>query len=287
LEKYITKQKRHRLESDIRFGRLDWIQNGAGLIQAKDGLFVYPRADSIVSRCLGLYGEWSPGEMRLFKALLNPGDAVIEVGSHIGSHTVGLAKIVGGKGVVYAFEPQGYLYNCLIANAEINGLDQIIALNAGVGSVNETINIPLLDYTSPANFGCLSLDTNNPDLAHLARTNVEVITIDSLELSHLHFLKIDAEGMEPSVLAGASKTIQKYRPMLFMECDRPDAETPIRDILKSMKYAAWQHITHVFETDNWAGNPTDHTGGIVSLNLICIPEEKHPPEIVSNLKKIL
>ena len=46
---------------------------------------------------------------------------------------------------------------------------------------------------------------------------VKVVTIDTLDLPELDFLKIDAEGHEPAVLRGAKDTIERHRPVLCLE----------------------------------------------------------------------
>lgn len=49
---------------------------------------------------------------------------------------------------------------------------------------------------------------------------VPVETIDSLNLSALHFVKIDVEGMETEVMRGATETLRRHRPILYVENDR-------------------------------------------------------------------
>ena len=47
---------------------------------------------------------------------------------------------------------------------------------------------------------------------------VDVVTIDSLNLSGLDFMKIDVEGFEINVINGGLKTIEKFRPIITLEC---------------------------------------------------------------------
>ena len=46
---------------------------------------------------------------------------------------------------------------------------------------------------------------------------INTITLDSLELEQLDFIKIDVEGSEWQVIDGAMKTLAKYRPMIILE----------------------------------------------------------------------
>jgi hypothetical protein len=46
---------------------------------------------------------------------------------------------------------------------------------------------------------------------------VEAITIDSMNLPRLDFLKLDIEGFELNAIRGAKETIKKYKPYLWVE----------------------------------------------------------------------
>src|SRR5258707_1235512 len=52
-----------------------------------------------------LRGQYEPDEIRFVRGLLQPGDAVIDAGAHIGFFTMHMAAAVGPSGRVYAFEP--------------------------------------------------------------------------------------------------------------------------------------------------------------------------------------
>jgi predicted methyltransferase len=45
-------------------------------------------------------------KLQLFLQIVKPGDIVVNAGSNIGAFTVPLAKAVGPRGHVHAFEPQ-------------------------------------------------------------------------------------------------------------------------------------------------------------------------------------
>ena len=47
-----------------------------------------------------------------------------------------------------------------------------------------------------------------------------MLTVDSLNLPSLGFLKLDLEGGEYLALQGARETIEKYRPVIFVECKK-------------------------------------------------------------------
>src|SRR5581483_12191070 len=114
---------------------------------------VYPVNDTGVGRCLDLYGEFSAGEVQLFRRLIHRGFTVLDIGANLGAHTVPFAQFVGPEGQVHAFEPQRTIYYLLCANVALNNLTHVICHQAGVGETSGTIRVPELDYNAEANFG--------------------------------------------------------------------------------------------------------------------------------------
>jgi hypothetical protein len=91
--------------------------------------------------------------------------------------------------------------------------------------------IPEPNYLIPPSYGSLELEerANNESIGqkidYNKTTNVDLKTIDSLALERVDFIKIDVEGMEEAVLEGAKVTIDKSKPILFIEVlkSNPDA----------------------------------------------------------------
>ena len=71
------------------------------LVRAKHGLMLFNKNDAYIGRSIGKYGEFSEGEIAIFDQLCRPGDIVVEVGANIGTHTLPIAKMVGGAGRVH------------------------------------------------------------------------------------------------------------------------------------------------------------------------------------------
>jgi FkbM family methyltransferase len=70
--------------------------------------------------------------------------AALDVGAHIGSHTVGLSRAVGPTGRVLAFEPQQSLYDVLEANSALSGLNNIDSRKVAVGACSGGPPVPLV-----------------------------------------------------------------------------------------------------------------------------------------------
>jgi FkbM family methyltransferase len=234
--------------------------------------------DSFVGRSLDLYGEFSEGEPRLFGAILRPGDTVVEVGANIGAHTLYLAGQVGPRGKVFAFEPQRPLFHLLCGNLALNEIFNVYALLAAGGREAGKIRVPLADYSSPHNFAGLSLGGSG------SGEEVEVIPVDALGLAALRLLKVDVEGMESEVLAGAAQTIKRLRPVIYVENDREDSSPHLIAQIRDFGYRLWWHLPPLYSPDNFAGNEENVFPGVVSVNMLCLPAEL--PHRIDSLREV-
>jgi len=144
---------------------------------------------------------------------------VLDVGGHIGSHTLLYAKYIPDS-VVYTFEPQSVLFAILKKNIQTNRLENVRLYNNAVGHECRRCTMSKMlydgydcdiDYNTSKNlnYGGLQLGANGE--------LTTMITIDSLELPQCDYIKIDVEGAEALVLLGASETIQKFKPIIFFE----------------------------------------------------------------------
>ncbi len=233
------------------------------LTRAKYGLMLFNRNDRYIGRSIELYGEFSDEEVEVFRQIVRPGDVVVEVGANIGAHTLPLAKQVGDSGMVHAFEPQRMVFQTLCANIALNGLKNVICRWEAVGDVRGTINVPQLDCARLNNFGGLSLQTNADG------EPVPVTTIDSLNLLRCNFLKADVEGMELSVLRGAQQTIAKFRPVLYVENDRPEQSSALIEYLMSLGYVLYWHRPFLFNPRNAFQNTHNEFPNMISANMLC------------------
>ncbi len=145
----IVSLERSPSTTGLRFGLL---RHGPFLFNIHD----YPAGVSLEAQ-----GEWGESVVRLLVSVLRAGDFAIDVGAHIGSFTVPLARRVGVEGRIAAFEPQLDLFQTLNANLALNGLVNVDAYRAAAGSgasAGSHRTIPVRDPSAGrANFGGLSL----------------------------------------------------------------------------------------------------------------------------------
>ncbi|QGK71954.1 FkbM family methyltransferase [Allosaccharopolyspora coralli] len=167
------------------------------------------------------------------RRFVRPGDVCFDIGAAYGMYSYSLADLVGPTGVVHSFEPQFKSHFLLRAGKNVAGAQHMTVDRAGVGREQGTFDILL-----PVKFG-LPIHGH----AHLAdgvttqhgksvksgkfcwtRTiAVPVTTVDKVcadrGIERVDFMKIDVEGFEPSVVQGASSTIERDRPTLLLEIE--------------------------------------------------------------------
>lgn len=249
------------------------------LIEGRHGQFLANPRDQYIGRSLIAYGEYSEGEVQLFRQVLGKGDLVVEVGANCGALTVPLARLVA-DGRVIAFEPQRHLFQLLCANLALNGIQNVWADPRALGVAAGQIRVPDLCPTVETNFGGLPLgDWRTGDLVDLIRLD------DWRPGLRPKLIKIDVEGMEGDVIAGSQATIAAARPILYVENDRKDKAEALIGQIRALGYRLWWHRPYLFSRANHKGNPKniwDRT--IVSMNMLCVPDTQPTdislPEIV-------
>ncbi len=156
---------------------------------------------------------------------VDAGDVVIDAGAHTGVYSLAIASIEPDA-CVHAVEPEPVAANRLRRNVSLNAYEPRIAvhelaLGAGEGQV------PFFRSVYPEMGSLL------PDRAAFAEAfvrgtvKVTVTTLDegvaSGRFPPPDHVKIDVEGAEADVLAGAATTISEHRPHLYIDIhDRPD-----------------------------------------------------------------
>lgn len=154
------------------------------------------------------------------KSIINLTDPVIfDIGSNIGSFSIWLAKFFP-NGKIYSFEPQRLIFQMLCGNLAINNIFNVYTYNIAFGNTNCRIEIEEPNYNIPNDFGTFSL-VNNTIKDKSNKSIIDLYTVDNFmsgsKIDKIDLIKIDAEGMDLQILQGASETIKKYKPILFVE----------------------------------------------------------------------
>ncbi len=199
-------------------------------------------------------GRYDPAEVDLTLKLLDlrrehygDGAIAVDCGANIGVFTVEWARHMTGWGVVMAFEAQERLYYALAGNIAINNCFNARAVHAAVASKPGTMKIPKPNYFAPGSFGSLELKQRSAtefigqviDYSEDKMVAVPTTTLDSYSFPRIDLIKIDVEGMELDVLAGAGDCVAKNRPILFVEAFKVDSDE-LRAWLERFDYAVFE-----------------------------------------------
>jgi FkbM family methyltransferase len=155
-----------------------------------------------VGRAIFYCGELDRKITWVCSRLVRPGDCVFDIGANLGLVTFTMAALVGATGQVHAFEPNPQMIAFLEDAIERNGLANIklhrVALGAREGELK--LSVP------PSNAGAASLVEARQTEGSID-TIVPVRTLSSemsgQDIGRVRLVKIDVEGFEPEVLAGA------------------------------------------------------------------------------------
>jgi hypothetical protein len=66
------------------------------------------------------------------------------------------------------------------------------------------------------------------------RETVTVAALDSLDFSGVAMMKIDVEGAEVDVIAGAIQTIHRHRPLLLVEIEQRHHQKPVSEVFEQL-----------------------------------------------------
>ena len=145
----------------------------------------------------------SPGlcefeEMCFVTHFLRPGDLFADVGANVGAYTVLASGVAGARTV--SFEPSPSTFGYLALNVRLNDLgEKVTALNVALGSKEGTLR--LTENLGTENYVCR--EGTGSDGVEVKGTTLDKVFADSTPA----LIKIDVEGFEMEVLAGADRLL--------------------------------------------------------------------------------
>jgi len=150
----------------------------------------------------------------------------IDIGANVGLWSCDLVKSFDH---IIAFEPVAEFIECFKKN---------------VSKTNYTIHQMALGRTE--SFIEMNIVQGNTGHTHIDQTSmgkgtIPLKTLDSFNLTNVDMIKIDVEGFEGEILAGAMKTIEQNKPVLVIEQQKHEYqndmnETPAIKILEGWGY---------------------------------------------------
>jgi FkbM family methyltransferase len=170
-----------------------------------------------------VFGEALEPELDFLHHFLRPGDVFVDVGANAGVFSMKAAKCVQDEGCVLALEPLPDMLYTLYRNTTLNGFTNVRLRNFCISDHTGTAEF-WINHGRPHSSGLVRHDPRAARVSTLCFTLDELAAIE--KLSRLDYLKIDAEGAETSVLAGAAGLIRQFRPIIQVEVTIDSVGTP-------------------------------------------------------------
>jgi FkbM family methyltransferase len=166
-----------------------------------------------VDRHIYALGDYESTTSQLFRALLRPGQTVLDVGANIGYFTLLAARCVGPAGRVLAFEPVPAIRARLIRNVNMNGAGCVDVRAEALADKEGTERL----FVGPREHSGIS--ALRPLSSSSGCETVHVMRLDDMLRPDqpVNLVKIDVEGAESRVLRGMDRILDRWRPDLVVE----------------------------------------------------------------------
>jgi FkbM family methyltransferase len=239
--------------------------------------FGYFYNDHIIGGSLRCYGEYAEFEvsflLEVIRALNKPNVVVYDVGANIGYHTTAFAS-TGAD--VYAFEPNPLTYQLLEENTK--QFDNVWLAECAVGAEQGSILVEDFDPAKITNYGSVKVGADSG-------TEVPLIALDMQDLPAPDLIKIDVEGFEYAVLAGAVNIINRAQPVLYYEAQESGADlSKIYNLLDKFGYKMYWSIVMNYNPGNFKNESKNVFENTAITSVLALPSTW--PEL-PNLHKVL
>lgn len=162
----------------------------------------------------------SDAVLRECRAQITPGSVAVDVGAFDGVYALGMRWAAGRGGGVIAFEPNPESFAALQRRTWGSGVDARWQAVSDVPALL-TLHVPSSEAGAEPKVTRGSLI--EPVGGGLLRYEVEAVTLDdalAVDAARLSLIKVDAEGWESQVLAGAESILAAHRPTLIVEIEQ-------------------------------------------------------------------
>lgn len=174
-------------------------------------------------------GQREALEFRLFENEIPKGGTVIDVGANIGLYTLPFARAAGLGGNVFAFEPEPTNLSYLRKNISANGYGNVEVMPKAVGDHAGKVELFISSY-NPGGHQIWNLRDKINALQKIGKNEkalledeheaarrsifVDLVTLDDYFKNYgkpINFIKMDVEGAEGGVIAGAKNILAKNK----------------------------------------------------------------------------
>lgn len=184
------------------------------------------------------YWGHDAADLRFVWNFLRPQDVFLDIGAYHGIYSVVAAKRLADCGRVFAFEPSPREHKRLRLHLKINALQGVTAESLALSAAEAEQWFFQVLSGDRTRGGLKKANTSDP----VSEVSVRTVTLDAFvrrnSLHRVDLIKLDVEGAERDVLAGAKMVFSTLRPALL--CEVLDATTrawgyPATDLLATLE----------------------------------------------------
>lgn len=213
-------------------------------------------------------GCTEPITSALYEKILVEGDTYIDVGAHVGFHTLIARQLIDENGYVFAIDPQPYNCQKILTNWQLNNFTNILVYIAAVGNISDKIVLNNQQATDKAKLSlCEDVSKSNGLKFQVPLLKLEEI-IEENQLTNIKLIKIDVEGYELEVVEGLEKFSNRVENLIIEILETPPnfsmRTIALLDKLQSLGYKfktanshEWLRDTPLPENNLWAYLPTE------------------------------
>jgi len=219
----------------------------SAVAECRDGILQYLPDEPLEGDSIGWYGEYLQHQLALLGRIIRPGSTGMEVGAGVGAHALFLAAAVGDAGHLYLYEWRPVVQRILRQNLGANRIGNVTLMRRELGRSMAA-----------------EADAPSPPVSE---------TLDELRLERLDWLKINGSATASNVLEGATDTLWRLRPLLFITVAGEQALAALAERAKEYSYRCWRMEAPLFNADNFNRRENDLFNASSALALLAIPEE--------------
>lgn len=182
------------------------------------GAKLYADTSDHVAEHVATRGGYEPAVSEQIDRHLGSGDRAVDVGAHVGHHTLAMRQCVGASGEVWAFEPNPKNADYLGETIRENGWTNVDLFPV---ALSDTESDDRLIVPESSNTGSAALlDANaytggSPDDEYTVETRRLTSILEERAADRIDLLKIDVEGAETDIVADLSGHLQQIETILL------------------------------------------------------------------------
>lgn len=174
-------------------------------------------------------GSYEADKQGVFVRVVRPHATVVDVGANVGFYSLLASRLVGPAGVVVAVEPDPRNVHFLQRHIALNHATNVVVIAAAAG-----------DRSGSARFRA-GPNRSMGRLSDGGEVEVELTTLDQIRGTlggrRVDVMKLDVEGAEGMVLAGATELLRQDRPIILLATHGEQERADCLSLLRECEYA--------------------------------------------------